>query len=434
MRWADNVVEQSTTTTTGAYQLGGVPATGEAPGAQGFVAGIGNAQTCYYYAKEVSGTAWERGIGTVTDAATDTLTRTTIHGSSNGGAAVDWTGKTLRVYCVAPAHALRRMSLDYAGLMENITVVASRSAGAETIAVKTLAGTDPSATDPCRVGFAKTDGTFEVLEITAALSLTLSSGSAVGAVNATAFRLWVTLFNDAGTVRIGAVKCALTDGVRGLSDNVQESSTAEGGAGAADSAGVIYTGTAVASKTMRVIGYLEYTLAAAGTWDTAPSLIKLWSQGDKLPGDRIQFRRTADGTLSTFASATILPADGTIPQSGEGVAFSSSQFITPKSEINLLHVTTAIQMETAATNQNTVALFRDSGADAVAAAAEYKTANNSFLAFISYMVRAGTTASTEFKIRAGTGVVATVRFNSVSGGVTLGGTLASYIAVEEIMV
>lgn len=107
MRWADNVVEESTTTTTGAYQLGGVPASGEAPGAQIFVAGIGDTQTCYYYAKEVSGTAWERGIGTVTDAATDTLTRTTIHGSSNGGSAVDWTGKTVRIVATLPAHALR---------------------------------------------------------------------------------------------------------------------------------------------------------------------------------------------------------------------------------------------------------------------------------------------------------------------------------------
>lgn len=107
MRWADNVVEESTTTTTGAYQLGGVPASGEAPGAQTFVAGIGDGQTCYYYAKEVSGTAWERGIGTVTDAATDTLARTAIHGSSNGGSAVDWTGKTVRIVATLPAHALR---------------------------------------------------------------------------------------------------------------------------------------------------------------------------------------------------------------------------------------------------------------------------------------------------------------------------------------
>ena len=44
LKWADNCVEVSTTT-TGAYQLGGVPASGELPGAQIFVADIGSANT-----------------------------------------------------------------------------------------------------------------------------------------------------------------------------------------------------------------------------------------------------------------------------------------------------------------------------------------------------------------------------------------------------
>ena len=99
-KWADNVVEESTTTTTGAYQLGGVPASGERPGTQTFVAGIGNANTCDYYAYQVGGSAYEFGTGTVTDAAPDTLSRDTIVRSSNGGSAVDWTGLTVRVVCV----------------------------------------------------------------------------------------------------------------------------------------------------------------------------------------------------------------------------------------------------------------------------------------------------------------------------------------------
>lgn len=106
LRWADKTVEESTTTTTGAYQLGGVPS-GSAAGSQTFVAGVGDGNTCYYEAEEVGGSAWERGIGTVTDGTPDTLTRTTIHSSSNGGSAVDWTGKTVRIYCTLPAHALR---------------------------------------------------------------------------------------------------------------------------------------------------------------------------------------------------------------------------------------------------------------------------------------------------------------------------------------
>lgn len=131
----------------------------------------------------------------------------------------------------------RRLATDHAGLVENLTITTSRAGNAETIAIKTLAGTDPSPTDPVRIAFATTTGGFEVLELTTALSLTLSSGSTLGATSAQPFRIWLTVFNDAGTLRLGAIKCAMTDGVYGLQDNVPASSTAEGGAGAADSSG-----------------------------------------------------------------------------------------------------------------------------------------------------------------------------------------------------
>jgi len=274
MRWADNVVEESTTTTTGAYQLGGVPASGEAPGAQTFVAGIGDTQTCYYYAKEVSGTAWERGIGTVTDATPDTLARTTIHGSSNAGSAVDWTGKTVRVYCVNPAHAIRRSTLDHAGLLENATFTVTRSGGAETFHLKTAAGNDPSAADPVRVAFVNTTGGFDVLEGTSALSFTFSSGSTGGAVNNLGFKVGIVLLNNAGSLALGAV-------VRpsGIKDNSIVSTTAEGGAGAADSPRVIYSASALTNVRARVLGYATYTLATAGTWNTAPSDVVLTRAG-----------------------------------------------------------------------------------------------------------------------------------------------------------
>lgn len=343
MRWADNVVEESTTTTTGAYQLGGVPASGEAPGAQGFVAGIGDTQTCYYYAKEVSGAAWERGIGTVADAATDTLTRTTIHGSSNAGAAVDWTGKTLRVYCVQPARTLYK---DHAGLLENATIAATRSGNAETIHIKTLAGTDPSPSAPVRIAFNTTTGGFEVIELTSALSFTISSGSTLGADSGQPFRLWIPVFNDAGTLRLGAVKCALTDGVYGLQDNIQESSTAEGGAGGADSSGVIYTGTAVTSKMMRVLGYIEYTLTTAGTWDTASLLIRLRGLGDKLPGDTVQFKETVDTSTPSVTGATFTDT---------GIAVS----IVPKSKCNFVKVSGQACLGASAISNTKLEIRRD---------------------------------------------------------------------------
>lgn len=297
MRWADNVVEESTTTTTGAYQLGGVPASGEAPGAQTFVAGIGDAQTCYYYAKEVSGTAWERGIGTVTDAATDTLTRTTIHGSSNGGSAVDWTGKTVRVYCVNSAYALRRSTLDHAGLLDNATFTTSRSGNAETISLKTAAGNDPSAADPVRVGFANGSGGFDVLECTAPLSFTFSSGSTGGAVSALEFKTCVVLLNNAGTLAMGeAVRPS------GIKDNSIVSTTAEGGTGTADSPRVIYSASALSNVRARVLGYKTYTLATAGTWITAPTDLILTRAGMmEVQVKELLYEKTlaADGNFDT---------------------------------------------------------------------------------------------------------------------------------------
>ncbi|MBK8132473.1 MAG: hypothetical protein IPK48_06985 [Gammaproteobacteria bacterium] len=433
MRWADNVVEESTTTTTLAYQLGGVPASGEAPGAQTFVAGIGDAQTCYYYAKEVSGTAWERGIGTVTDAATDTLTRTTIHGSSNAGAAVDWTGKTLRVYCVNSAYALRRSTLDHAGLLDNIGIATSRSGNAETISLKTAAGNDPSAADPVRLSFQDGAGGFAAIDVTAAASIVVSSGSTLGATSATIFRLWLVGFNDAGTFRLGVIKCALTDGVYGLQDNVLESSTAEGGAGAADSSGVIYTGTAVTSKAMRVLGYLEYTLTTAGTWDAAPSLINIYSQGDRLPGERIQVRRNSTGAVAT--GTTMIPVDDTIPQNTEGTQFMT-QDIIPKSAANYLVIQhTGEYANSTAGATTVVAIFQDSSANALAAhMVTEPAASYSIILAVKHAMVSGTASSTTFKIRVGAGSAGTITFNGAVGARYLGGVFASHLEITEIMV
>ena len=433
LKWADNVVEQSTTTTTGAYQLGGVPASGEPPGAQTFVASIGDTNTCYYYAKEMEGSDWERGIGTVADAATDTLTRTTIHGSSNGGSAVDWTGKTLRVYCTAPAHALRRMTLDHAGLLDNATITATRNLGAETFHLKTAAGADPSPSDPVRVAFANATGGFDVLEVTAALSFTFSAGSTDGAISEVPFRTWLVLFNDAGTVRMGAVKCALADGVRGLLDNTLDSSTAEGGTGTADSSGVIYTGTAVTSKTLRILGYLEYTLTTAGTWDTAPSFVKLHSLGDKLPGDDVQFVRAEDGAFNS-GGTTLLPVDNTIPQNTEGVAWPTEVTITPRSAANWLSVKAQLNVENTANNNMSTVMFRDSGADAIASVTYNNLTAGARMEFpITQLVLAGSVSATTFKLRAGGSVAGTTRFNAIGGAAAHGGVLASFIEVKEIM-
>jgi hypothetical protein len=429
-RFADNVAETSTATTTGAYQLAGVPS-GAEPGARTFVAGVGDGNSCDYYAKEVSGTAWERGIGTVTDAATDTLTRTAVHSSSNGGAAVDWTGKTVEISAVLPA---RRLATDHAGLVENLTITTSRAGNAETIAIKTLAGTDPSPTDPVRIAFNTTTGGFEVLELTTALSLTISSGSTLGATSGQPFRVWLVVFNDAGTLRLGFIKCALSDGVYGLQDNVLESSTAEGGSGGADSAGVIYTGTAVTSKMMRVLGYLEYTLTTAGTWDTAPSLVRLWGRGDKLPGDTVQFKSHVRSDVIDCNVA--IPYDNTAPQNTEGVeAFSVT--ITPTFAGSLIELDANTSGRSSASNGlNTIALFKNSDVDALAVRGTYMPSSNCLdPVVLKHFDVAASVAAITYKIRAGLHMSGAYYINGGSNGLNVWGTVhKSGLYVKEIMV
>ena len=108
----DRVKETSTTTGTGTLSLAGAVS-----GFQTFVAGIANSNTTFYCIVNDSGTEFEIGIGTVTDASPDTLSRSTIISSSNGDAAVNFTGGTKDVFCTLPAS--KAVFLDNSGEVQN---------------------------------------------------------------------------------------------------------------------------------------------------------------------------------------------------------------------------------------------------------------------------------------------------------------------------
>jgi len=94
--FADRVKETTTTTGTGSYTLDG-----SVIGHQTFFEGIGDANTCYY--SITNGVDWEVGIGTVSAGA---LARTTIHASSNGDAAVNWSSGVKNIFCTVSAFAI----------------------------------------------------------------------------------------------------------------------------------------------------------------------------------------------------------------------------------------------------------------------------------------------------------------------------------------
>lgn len=94
---ADRVREQTTSTGTGTYTLAGAVL-----GHQSFSV-VGDGSTTYYCCTD--GTDWEIGTGTYTASGT-TLARTTVHASTNGGSAVDWSAGTRNIYGVLPATVL----------------------------------------------------------------------------------------------------------------------------------------------------------------------------------------------------------------------------------------------------------------------------------------------------------------------------------------
>ena len=94
----DRVKESTTSTGTGTIDLDG--ATG---GFKSFVAGIGTTNRTYYAIVGRTTTEFEVGLGTVTDASPDTLSRDVILSSSNSDAKVSFSAGTKDVFCTLPS-------------------------------------------------------------------------------------------------------------------------------------------------------------------------------------------------------------------------------------------------------------------------------------------------------------------------------------------
>jgi len=94
----DRVKETSTTTGTGTLNLSGAVS-----GFETFVAGVGDGNTTYYAIVNRDADEWEVGLGTVTDASTDTLARTTVITSSNSDSATSFSAGTKDVFVTLPA-------------------------------------------------------------------------------------------------------------------------------------------------------------------------------------------------------------------------------------------------------------------------------------------------------------------------------------------
>lgn len=328
------------------------------------------------------------------------------------------------------------------GGMVNGTITASVAASALTIALKTSAGTDPSATDVVKIPFRNvtaSTGDYAVRSVTGALSLVISSGSTMGFSNSTPGRLWIVAFDNGGTVALGAINCLSGTNIYPLQGWGIASTSAEGGAGGADSAHVIYTSSALTSKAYIPIAYLTWeaggTLATAGTWNAAPTRIQLYGPGVALPGSIVQGVISTTGAVAT--GTTEIPSDDTIPQSTEGTQFMT-QAITAASSANVLAVSWLGVFAHNTANSNVIgALFKGAASDALSATAQIFPTANSYVVMPGGVTRsqAASLSSITYAVRAGsaTGTGGTLTFNGTGGSRKFGGVSNSYLSIEEIM-
>ena len=315
-------------------------------------------------------------------------------------------------------------------------ITVTMAANAVTIAIKTTAGNNPSATEPVWAWFRSatlTDPIPVLVKITAATSTVISFGSTAGTLNATASRIYYGLVNNAGTVELCWWNPFTTTGLFSWSEASVISTTAEGGAGAADNAGVVYSTTARSNVAGRYAGYFESTQATAGTWASAASVVQQMGLGVARTGLRVQVSENTTGAVAT--GTTLIPAGDTIPQITQGDQYMT-QAITPTSAINMLRIThEGLYASNAASTRMAAALFQDSTANALKTTMQV-TVGASLMTQLAifHAMPSGTVSSTTFRIRAGAANAGTTTFNGEAAARLYGGTLDSFLSVEEVFV
>lgn len=323
--------------------------------------------------------------------------------------------------------------------MTNGAFTATVGSNALTIALTTMAGTDPTASDvvsiPFRAGTA-TNSVINVRSVSSALSVVVSAGSTLGFSASQISRIYVVALDNAGTVELGVYHPLSGTTLIPLNESQFYSTTAEGGAGGADSAQVIYSTTARSTVPITVLGFVDIqTGGTAGNWSNSPIHVQLLTTSTPRSGSVVQRLVSADTAAAN--GTTVIPVDNSIPQSGEGTQFMSLA-ITPRHAADLLLITHVGQYASSVAGNDpiTVALFQDSTANALAATATSKAVAGDMITIpLMYMMQAGTTSATTFKIRAGSETAGTTYFNSENGGTRVfGGVAGSGLAITEIFI
>lgn len=223
--------------------------------------------------------------------------------------------------------------LQTIGGIFNYSIACSVSGNALTISLKGADGNDPSTTNRVTAEFRNSTlatGTPSFASATSATSLVFSSGSTLGHKDGATDQIHVYLINNAGTLEVAGSTTRMFD------EASRYTTTAEGGAGGADSRTTLYSTSARTNVAVKYICTLYSTQATAGTWASTPSIIALSPSnrgslqeisevqvtgiaGYGATGTRIFYFVTTDinvGTGVTFSNSSTNGASFTINEQG----------------------------------------------------------------------------------------------------------------------
>lgn len=314
-------------------------------------------------------------------------------------------------------------------------LAASVAGNALTISIKTAAGGDPSPTDLLFSAFRTLSGAgFDSFGINGPLNLTISAGSKLGGRSGFPFRIWILLFNDGGTFRLGAINCTNSYLIFPLTENGLASAVAEGGAGAADLPGVIYASQAITSKFYRIVGYMDWPLGFAGTagnWSTLPAPPQLFGPGVLTPGAIVQ--ENSESIAQLYTTLNLIPLDNTIPQLGEGYNISVRP-LTPTSACNVIEVEASVNVSHSVASPIICSVFRDTQPNAISAAwSSVPVANGVAQVYMKNRFTADDALYREYNFNVGASNAGTLTISGVGGAGRLGTSLQSLARVAEIM-
>lgn len=173
---------------------------------------------------------------------------------------------------------------------DNYYCVASTATNAMTIALKTKAGNDPSASDPVKFAFRSAtanSGAYDTLTVSSSLSITIPSGASLGGTDSNK-KVWVYIFNDAGTARLGVSSILFNP------DNNLSSTTISG---SATDVATIYSGSGVTTKASRVICKVTAAVSS-GNWTSVAKVVTNPTLHDPI---YVSYNSTAGGTVGDNA-------------------------------------------------------------------------------------------------------------------------------------